>query len=122
MGMVLIDLISGNNCIPVSRELCAAIGPAEAVLYCELLDQYRFWEKCEELDDEGMFPSSVEQIQNRTGLSKDQQPRYLKKLSELGLLKVARKGIPSKRFVKIFDNPQFLQKVYAKNPDKSRST
>lgn len=120
--MVLIDLISGNNCIPVSRELCAAIGPAEAVLYCELLDQYRFWEKCEELDDEGMFPSSVEQIQNRTGLSKDQQPRYLKKLSELGLLKVARKGIPSKRFVKIFDNPQFLQKVYAKNPDKSRST
>lgn len=119
--MALIDLIGGNNYIPVSRKLCAAIGPAEAVLYCELVDQYRFWEKCGKLDDEGMFFSTVDQIQSKIGLSKDQQPRYLKKLSSLGLIKVVRKGIPAKRFIKVFDNPQFLKDLYAENLDKARN-
>jgi hypothetical protein len=119
--MALIDLIGGNNFIPVSRKLCSAIGPAEAVLYCELVDQYRFWEKCGKLDDEGMFFSTVDQIQSKIGLSKDQQPRYLKKLSSLGLIKVVRKGIPAKRFIKVFDNPQFLKDLYAENLDKARN-
>lgn len=118
--MALIDLIGGNNYIPVSRDLCAAIGPAEAILYCELVDQHRFWSKCGKLDDEGMFFSTVDQLQSRIGLSKDQQPRYLQKLTKLGLIKTVRKGIPAKRYVKVYDNPQFLRDLYAENLDKAR--
>lgn len=118
--MALIDLIGGNNYIPVSRKLCAAIGPAEAILYCELVDQYRYWSNCGKLDDEGMFFSTVDQIQSRIGLSKDQQLRCFKKLSELGLIEVVRKGLPAKRFVKVYDNPQFLRDLYAENPNEAR--
>ncbi len=119
--MALIDLIGGNNYIPVSRELCIAIGPAESILYCELVDQYRFWSRCGKLNEESMFFSTVEQIQSRVGLTKDQQLRCFRKLSELGLIKTERKGLPSKRFVKIYDNPQFLQDLFSKNPNEARN-
>ncbi len=118
--MRLIDLIGGSNYIPVSRALCVAIGPAEAILYCELVDQYRFWSRCGKLDDDDMFFSTVKQIQTRTGLSKDQQPRYLRKLAELGLIKTERKGIPAKRYIKVYDNPQFLQDLLIVNRNKAR--
>ena len=117
--MALIDLVGGNNYIPVSRKLCVAIGPAEAILYCELIDQYRFWERCGKLDDEGMFFLTVEQVKSRIGLSKDQQFRYLKKLSNYGLIKTTRKGLPAKRYIKIYENPPFLQDLYLDNADKA---
>lgn len=112
--MALIDLVGGNNYVPVSRDLCVAIGPTEAILYCELVDQYRYWSNCGKLDDEGMFFSTIDQIQSRVGLSKGQQLRCFKKLSELGLIEVVRKGLPAKRFVMVYEDPQFLRDFYFK--------
>jgi|GEM_PF-3200844 hypothetical protein len=119
--MALIDLVGGSNYLAVSRELCAAIGPGQAILYAELIDQYRFWDKCGKLDDQGMFFSTVEQIQSRTGLSKDQQPRYFQTLTKLGLICAVRKGIPAKRYIKVHENPKFLRDLYTKDLDEARN-
>lgn len=110
--MALIDLVGGsNNYIVVSRELCAAIGPEEAILYCELVDQYRFWNECGKPDDEGMFYLTVEQLKERIGMSKATQCRCLQKLSDLGLIQAVRKGIPARRYIKVLELRQPLSEI-----------
>lgn len=116
---MLIDLVGGNNYIPVSRKLCVALGPAEAILYCELIDQYQFWKRCDKLDDEEMFYLTIKQMEARIGLSKDLQYRYLKKLSDLGLIKTSRKGLPAKRYIKVYENPQFLRDLFLADADEA---
>ncbi len=97
--MALIDLVGGSDYIAVSRTLCKNIGPAEAILYSEIIDQYKFYKKANKLDNNQMFYALVEDITEKTGLSADQQPRLLKKLEAKGLIKVVYKGLPRKRFI-----------------------
>lgn len=119
--MSLIDMVGGGDYIAVSRVLCRALGPNTAVMYSELVDRYKFYRKVGKLDDEGMFFATVEDIKEKTGLSRDQQLSCIKILREYRLISTKRKGIPAKRYILIHENPEFLRVIFGIDNDEARN-
>lgn len=120
--MSYIDMVGGSDYIAVSRKLCQKMGPNSAVLYSELIDRYKFYNKFGKLDDEGMFYATIDDVKDKIGLTADQQRSCFKKLQKLALVSTKRKGIPAKRYIKIYENPDFLREILNLNPNETRDT
>lgn len=119
--MALIDFVGGSDYISVSRVLCRALGPAAAVVYSELIDEYRFYVKTNKLDSDGMFYASVDTIESKTGVGRNQQQSVLRSLVDRGLLISEKKGLPARRYVKIIENPEFLRELFLEDTHKPRN-
>lgn len=112
--MGILQLLASRNYISVNKDLIKALGLEEAIIMGELASEYNYWYEKERLED-GYFYSTVENIEEHTTLSGHKQRKALKKLQEAGLIDVKVKGIPAKRYIKIFEeqvikilNPQLL--------------
>ena len=71
-----------------------------ALMLCELYAEYRYWESKNKLTKDGFFFSTVENVENSTGLSKRKQGDAVSKLVEYGIIKKTTRGMPSKRHFK----------------------
>lgn len=98
--MSIISLIASNNYIVVNKDVLQKLGVYPAIMLGELAGEYNYFSKTGELVD-GMFYSTIENIQNNTTLSRHQQTEAISKLKELGILEVVVKGIPAKRYFKL---------------------
>lgn len=96
----LIDLLANDNYIIVNKSLIKAFGLNEAVLMGELCSEYRYWYKEGKLEND-MFYSTIENIEENTGLSAHEQRQAIQSLKELDVLEVELKGIPAKRYFKL---------------------
>jgi predicted transcriptional regulator len=96
----IISLIANDNYIIVNKSLIHMLGLHEAIILGELASEYSYYKRNEMLDSEGYFYSTVENVKENTGLSKDIQCKALKKLNTRGLIHSTVKGIPAKRYVK----------------------
>lgn len=92
------ELFASGNYIAVNRSLIKAVGLECAVLIGELASEAMYWD--EHLDD-GWFFSTVENVENATGLTGYQQRKALAKLAELGIVEVQQKGLPKRRYVRV---------------------
>lgn len=118
--MAIIDLVGGSDYIAVSRALCRELGPNAAVMYSELIDRYKYYKKEGKLDDEEMFYATVNDIQQKTGLSGEQQTTCITKLQQHRLVSTKRKGLPGKRHIKIHENPKLLRVLFGLEHDEAR--
>lgn len=100
--MGILQLISTRNYISVNKELIKILGLEETILLGELASEYDYWEKQDKLE-EGYFFSTVENIEENTTLSAHKQRKGLEKLKELGLIDIKIKGMPAKRYIKIYE-------------------
>lgn len=98
--MDIISLLANDNYIVVNRDLIKEYGINTALLLGELASEYNYYRKQGQLVD-GMFYSTIENIQDNTGLSRHQQTKALEQLKECGLIEVVLKGLPAKRFIKL---------------------
>lgn len=98
--MSVLNLLAGNNFLVVNKDLMKMLGLESAVMLGELASEYVYWEAQGKLDN-GFFYSTVENVENNTTLTGYQQREALKKLKELGLVEIERKGIPAKRYIKV---------------------
>ena len=112
--MSIISLIASNNYIVVNKEVLQKLGVYPAIMLGELAGEYNYFSKTGELVD-GMFYSTIENIQNNTTLSRHQQTEAISKLKELEILEVVVKGIPAKRFFKLNENK--LIEMFASEKD-----
>lgn len=98
--MNIISLLSSDNYIVINRDMLKEYGINVTLMIGELASEYNYYDKNGKLDD-GMFFSTIENISEKTGLSKYQQAEALKTLDEMGIVKTIVKGIPAKRFFKL---------------------
>lgn len=98
--MNLIQFLASDNFITVNKALIKKIGLIEAVIIGELASEYCYWSNKEKLEDNYFF-STVENIENNTGVSPYQQREAIKKLEDLQIIQTKKKGLPAKRYIKI---------------------
>lgn len=110
--MSIINLIASNNFITVNRDLIKLYGLEEAVILGELASEYSYWERKGELDDDGYFFSTIENIEETTGIKVKQQRKALETLKECGIIDAKLKGLPARRYIKIF--PEGLEKIFGR--------
>lgn len=99
-NMNILSLLASGNYIVINRDSLKKYGINVALMLCELASEYNYFEQSGKLED-GMFYSTIDNINERTGLSKYQQSEALKVLDKIGIVKSVVKGIPAKRFFKI---------------------
>lgn len=96
----ILNLIANDNYIIVNKSLISELGLHEAIIIGELASEYNYYKRNGMLDSEGYFYSTIDNIKENTGLSKDQQRNALKNLTERNLLTIKVKGVPAKRYIK----------------------
>lgn len=99
-NMNILSLLASDNYIVINRDLLKKYGINVTLMLCELASEYNYFDKSGMLDDE-MFFSTIDNIYEKTGLSKYQQTEALKVLDNIGIVKSVVKGIPAKRYFKI---------------------
>lgn len=95
-----LDFLDSGNYIAVNRTLVRKYGLHAAVIIGELTSEARYWKNKGQLKD-GWFFSTVENIEEATGINSYYQRAAIKKLQELGFVEVKYKGTPRKRYVRV---------------------
>ena len=98
--MSIVSLIASNNYIVINKEVLQKLGVYPAIMLGELASEYNYYKKTGELVN-GMFYSTIKNVQNNTTLSRHQQNEAISKLKEIGVVEVVVKGIPAKRFFQL---------------------
>lgn len=99
--MNAMELIISKNFIAVNKDLIKSLGLEEAVMMGELVDEFLYGEQQNTIDEEGYFLSTVDNVEQNTGLKESRQRTVIKHLVEAGIITVKLKGLPAKRHIKI---------------------
>lgn len=105
--MDILDYLANDNYVIVNKDLIKIFGLKEAVLIGELCREYRYWKKENKLED-NMFYSSINNIEDNTGLSAYEQREAIRSLENCGVLTTQLKGMPAKKYFEI-NNSQLLK-------------
>ena len=92
--------VSEKNFLAVNRSVVRALGLHAAVLIGELADKARYFQSKGKLKD-GWFFMTVEHIEWNTGLGERAQRSAIETLKKHGILEVAYRGSPRKRWFRI---------------------
>ena len=95
-----LDFLDSGNYIAANRTLIKAFGLHVAVIIGELASEARYWKKEGKLEN-GWFFSTVENIENATGINAYYQRDAIKQLQSLGFIETKYKGLPRKRYFRI---------------------
>lgn len=108
-NMSVIHLLSAGNFIAVNKSLIKSIGLIPAILIGELASECLYWETQGTLVDGCWFYSTVDNINDNTGLSEHDQREGIKSLIDLGIIETKKMGVPAKRYFKL--NEEILMEV-----------
>lgn len=95
-----LDALDFSNYVAVNRSLISRYGLHVAVMVGELASEARYWSQKGELDD-GWFFSTVENVEERTGLTAYFQREALKVMQDAGIVEVGYRGLPRKRYIRL---------------------
>lgn len=110
--MNIVNLLASDNYIVVNKDLIKEFGINTALMLGELASEYQYYYKNNMLEND-MFFSTIENIEENTGLSKHQQKKALDELKSMGIIDIIVKGLPAKRYIKIDIN--ILENKFANN-------
>lgn len=97
MGLEALDF---KNYVAVNYTLIRKYGLHAAVLIGELASEARYYKREGKLDD-GWFFSTVENIEEHTGLNAYYQRETLKTLQDTGIVEIKYSGLPRKRYFRV---------------------
>ncbi len=96
------DLIAQDNFCVFNKCLARALKSLNAaVLLGELASEYRYFKSRNMLDEEGMFFSTVENIEENICLNDYEQRKAFQVLREYNLVETKQKGLPAKRYIRL---------------------
>lgn len=108
--MGIINLLASRNFIAVNRVLAKELGLLESVMIGELASECEYWTNKGEINSDGYFYSTVENIEKMTTLSDYTQRKIIQSLKERGVINCIITGVPPKRFIKI--NEESILKIF----------
>lgn len=95
------ELMRSDNTLYANRTLAKAIGLNEAIIFGALLGKAHYYRSEGKLDEEGMFYSTAEDLEESTTLTQRQQDRAVKRLEQLELIQTKVKGMPARKHFSI---------------------
>lgn len=95
--MNIINYLASDNYIVVNKVLIRKFGLNEAIMLGELCSEYNYFQKEGRLVDD-RFYSTIENIEENTGLTAHEQRQAIQSLKNAGVLEVELRGIPAKRY------------------------
>lgn len=111
--MSIFGLCASGNFVVVNRTVLKQVGMTAAMMLAELADEEKFYEESGKLDN-GWFFSTVQNIEDRTGIKKDQQLSGIRTLEKHGIIECEKRGMPVKRYFRLI--PEGLQKMFESQP------
>lgn len=108
-------LLKSGGSIIVNKNLTRNIGLDAAILYSEICSKYKYFSQRKELDKDGYFFNTVENMSRDTSLSDHRQREAIKKLKELGLIFYQKRGMPARRYFKVNIDYDLIARL-TKNP------
>lgn len=117
----IVSLLASDNFLVINRDLLKRYGLNVALMLCELASEYNYYSKEGKLEEDGLFFSTIENISDKTGLSRYQQAEALKTLDEMGMVKTIVKGIPAKRYFKL-DVEKLAKQIVSNSPSSLQKT
>jgi DNA-binding PadR family transcriptional regulator len=102
MQLNVLDLLRADGSIVINKKLAKEIGLNPTIVYSELVSMFKYFESRGETDN-GWFYCTIEKLEDNTTLKRDVQDKAIKKLADLNLIEVARRGLPAKRYFRITD-------------------
>lgn len=112
--MDIISLLSTDGYIVCNKTLIKLFGAEAAILIGELCAEYNYFQRINELDENGSFYSTQTNIEENTGLNAYAQRKAIKTLTDAGIIEVTKKGLPAKNYFKIFDDK--LLNIFTTSP------
>ena len=106
-----LDKMFESDFIRVPRPFIRKFNLNTAIMLSEIYSEYTYWKDRNELQQEGWFYSTIENMYYNTGLSKHQQLAACKGLAEYGIIKMKYHGMPKKRYFKF--EPAVFNKLYS---------
>lgn len=106
-------LLNSEYTLSVNRPLAHAIGFHSALVYAALLAKWCYFNRCNKLED-GWFYAAISDLEERTTLSEYLQKRCITALVKLGLIECENRGMPAKRYFRIIEDVDLLQKLITK--------
>jgi uncharacterized phage protein (TIGR02220 family) len=103
---ILRKLLMSSGSIVVNKELALALGLETAIMYSELLSKAEYFK--DNLNNEGMFFNTIEDMQKSTTLSAYQQRLAINKLEKYNLINCKLKGLPATRYFWINEDCDLL--------------
>lgn len=92
--MTILDLIASDNFIPYNKAIAKKIGVAETIVFGAFCGYQR-------INKGNEFYREQDKIVDDTSLTRYEVRNAIKKLNELGIINITRKGLPSKFFYTI---------------------
>ena len=108
--MKILERLNPTNTGSYNRPIAHALGLGAAVVYSALISKYEYYYKHNMLDEEGFFYSTIADLQESTSMGKCQQSNAIKVLTDAGLVEVCRRGMPAKRYFRVRDEVELLDK------------
>lgn len=96
------ELLAHDNYCVFNKCIARALKNLHAaVLLGELVNEYKYFKSNNLLDEEGMFFSTVENIEQNISLNDYEQRKALQVLKDVGIVETKQKGLPARRFIKL---------------------
>lgn len=100
----IISLLSCDGYIICNKTLIKRFNADCAILVGELCAEYNYYKSLGQLDSDGSFYSTQDNIERNTGLNAYAQRKAIKMLSVTKILSVTKKGLPAKNYYKLNDS------------------
>lgn len=95
-----IKKLLGSDYLRVNKTLLKIVGRDAAIWIADVFSKFTYFEKKDMLDEEGAFFNTQANIQQDTQLTPFEQSAVVKKLKEMNIITVDKKGLPSKNYYK----------------------
>lgn len=109
--MKILERLNPTNTGSFNRLIAHALGLDAAVVYSALISKREYYASRDMLDSEGWFYSTVEDMQESTSMAICKQRSAIKVLTDKGLVKVSKRGMPARRHFRLRDDVELLDKL-----------
>jgi uncharacterized phage protein (TIGR02220 family) len=115
--MSLINILSQDAFWIVNKQLAKKTGLHAALILSDIYTKMEYFKKHGELDDDGFFFNTSENIEEDTTLSYHLQKKAFKILKDEGFIETKLKGVPAKTYYKVVENKilKFLNTGFENN-------
>lgn len=108
--MKILERLNPTNTGSYNRPIAHTLGLGAAVVYSALISKWEYYFKHNMLGEDGFFYSTIADLQESTSMGKCQQSNAIKVLTDAGLVEVSRRGMPAKRYFRVRDDVELLDK------------
>lgn len=99
--MSIYRLLASSNYIVLNRDVNNKLGTNAAIMLAELADEEKFYERAGTIGKDGFFYSTIDNVEERTGLKRRTQNAGIKALKDSGILLVEVRGVPARRYFRL---------------------